>query len=313
MEHHHKHHHHQPAAITNLNRAFAIGISLNVLFVVVEAIAGFKWDSMALLGDAGHNLGDVGSLVLSLVAFRLAKIKPNQYFTYGYKKTTILASLANSILLLVAVGAILWETFLRIGQPIQIPGSQIAAVAGIGIAVNAVSALLFFKDRKKDINIKGAYLHLFADAMVSAGVVIGGIAMHYTRAYWIDLVLGAIIACVILYSVWDVLRESLRLSVNAVPQGIDLAQVSQVMAQDEKVKAVRHIHIWPISTTQNALTAHLVVDDTISMGEIAALKTRIRHELQHLGIHHLTLEAEQQGEHCGEPGCMDYPADKQNI
>ena len=218
-EHGHAHGHALPAP-EQVNKAFIIGIALNLIFVLVEAAAGFWYDSLALLSDAGHNLSDVISLVLALLAFRMAKVKPNSRYTYGYKKSTVLVSLLNAIILLVAVGIILAESIEKLRNPQPIAGGVIVWVAGVGILINAFTAFLFLKDKERDLNIKGAYLHLMADALVSVGVVISGVIISYTHWYIIDPIIGIAIAIVILVSTWNLLRDSLRLSLDGVPAGI---------------------------------------------------------------------------------------------
>jgi cobalt-zinc-cadmium efflux system protein len=296
-------HNHGTREITNINKAFIVGICLNLLFVIIEVVAGFRTNSLALFTDAGHNLTDVGSLLLSLFAFSLVKIKPNKSYTYGYKKTTILASLINAVILLVAVGAILWETISRFGKPVEIHGDTVAMVAFAGIVVNSVSAFLFFKDKEKDLNIKGAYLHLLADALVSMGVVIGGVVIYYTKFYWIDPVLSIIIAMVILYSTWGLLKNSLRLSLDGVPENVDIQKVTEEVSNVKNVKDFHHLHIWAISTTQNALTGHLVVANHLTNEEVTEIKGIIKHKLEHLNIQHTTLETEFEDEQCKEPNC----------
>jgi cobalt-zinc-cadmium efflux system protein len=274
------------------------------LFVVIEIIAGFITNSLALFTDAGHNLIDVGSLLLSLLAFRLAKIKPNRNYTYGYKKTTILASLFNAIILLVALGVILWETISRLGKPVEIQGQTVALVAFAGIIINSISAFLFFKDKEKDLNIKGAYLHLLADALVSLGVVIGGILIYFTKSYWIDPVLSFIIVLVILYSTWDLLKNSLKQSLDGVPENVDIQKVTEQVLNMKYVKDFHHIHIWAISTTQNALTGHLVVVNELTNEEILEIRKMIKHKLEHLNIQHTTLEVEFESQSCEERECV---------
>jgi len=297
-------HHHNTELHDNINRAFIIGIVLNAAFVVVEIIAGFSNNSLALLTDAGHNLSDVGSLLLSLIAFKLAKVKSNDRFTYGYKKTTILASLFNAVILLTAVGAILWEAVNRFSSPREIQGFSVAIVALIGIAINSVTAFMFFRNRKKDLNIKGAYLHLFADALVSLGVVIGGIIMYYTGLYWIDPVLSIIIGVVILYGTFGLLKDSLKLSLDAVPENVEIEKVKSVFIETVGIKDFHHIHIWAISTSQNAMTVHVVVDEKLTSSEITALKCKLKHELEGLNIHHLTVETEIEIDCCNEIECF---------
>ncbi len=286
MEQHHHDHHHE---ITSLNKAFIIGITLNLAFVVAEFAAGFWYNSLGLLSDAGHNLGDVASLVLAMLAFRLAKVHPTASYTYGYKKSTVLVSLLNAVILLVAVGIIIAESITKLFHPRPVEGDAIAWVAGIGVVVNAVTAWLFMKDKDKDLNVKGAYLHMAADALVSVGVVISGIVIAHTGWYIIDPVIGLIIALVIIYSTWGLLRDSLRLSLDGVPAGTDIEKVEKAMHAVEGVQGVHHLHIWAISTTETALTAHVSIDD---LSDMERIKQEIKHELQHVGIYHATLEFE---------------------
>ena len=213
MAHEHKHEHHSHE-MTSLNKAFIIGIVLNAGFVVVEFIAGFWYDSLGLISDAGHNLGDVASLVLAMLAFRLAKVHSNTRYTYGYKKSTILVSLLNAVILLIAVGFILGESIDKLFHPRPVDGDAVAWVAGAGVIINAVTAWLFMRDKEKDLNVKGAYLHMAADALVSIGVVVSGILIQYTGWYIIDPLIGIGIVGIIVYSTWGLLKGSLRLSLD---------------------------------------------------------------------------------------------------
>lgn len=285
QQHHHDHHH----EITSLNKAFIIGISLNLAFVVAEFLAGFWYNSLGLLSDAGHNLGDVASLVLAMLAFRLAKVHPTSSYTYGYKKSTVLVSLMNAVILLVAVGIIIAESITKLIHPQPVEGDAIAWVAGIGVVINAVTAWLFMKDKDKDLNVKGAYLHMAADALVSIGVVVSGIVIAHTGWYIIDPIIGLAIAIVIIVSTWGLLRDSLRLSLDGVPAGTDIGKVEEVIQKVKGVKAVHHLHIWAISTTETALTAHISIED---VSEMERIKQEIKHELQHAGVQHATLEFE---------------------
>lgn len=286
QHHHHDHHHHE---ITSLNKAFIIGITLNLAFVVAEFLAGFWYNSLGLLSDAGHNLGDVASLMLAMLAFRLAKVHPTSSYTYGYKKSTVLVSLMNAVILLVAVGIIIAESITKLIHPQPVEGGAIAWVAGIGVVINAVTAWLFMKDKDKDLNVKGAYLHMAADALVSIGVVISGIVIAHTGWYIIDPIIGLAIAIVIIVSTWGLLRDSLRLSLDGVPAGTDIGKVEEVIHAVEGVKGVHHLHIWAISTTETALTAHISIED---VSEMERIKQEIKHELQHVGVQHATLEFE---------------------
>ena len=259
-DHHHHHgglgHVHAPA---NFGRAFAIGILLNTAFVVVESIYGISSNSMALLADAGHNLSDVLGLVVAWAAATLSKRLPTTRYTYGLGATSILAALANAMLLLVAVGAIAWEAVQRLMHPEPVGGVTVMVVAAIGILINGVTAYLFASGRKGDLNIRGAYLHMAADAAVSAGVVVAGLVIMMTGWLWLDPVVSLVIVAVILWSTWGLLRGSIDLSLNAVPEGIDAKAVRAFLEKLPGVSEVHDLHIWPMSTTETALTAHLVI------------------------------------------------------
>ena len=295
MSREHSHQHSHAINAESLNKAFIIGIVLNLAFVVIEFAAGFWFDSLALLSDAGHNLSDVVSLVLALLAFRLAKVKANERYTYGYKKSTILVSLLNAVILLVAVGAIVIESIHKLSNPAVVPGGAIAWVAGVGVLINAFTAFLFMKDKEKDLNVKGAYLHMAADALVSVGVLVAGIVISRTGWYIIDPIIGLIVAVVILISTWNLLHDSLRLTLDGVPTSIDSQKVVKAIRALPGVDDVHHIHILAISTTENALTAHIVLKQPEGMQEVKHL---IRHRLEDFGIGHATLEFEVPGEHC---------------
>ncbi|MBO9150690.1 cation diffusion facilitator family transporter [Chitinophaga sp. GCM10012297] len=285
-------HAHAPLGASRLNRAFLAGIGLNLTFVVVEAVAGFSTGSLALLSDAGHNLSDVASLALSMLAFRLARVPPGPKYTYGYRKSTILISLLNAIILLIAVGAIGYEAIGRLRHPVPLSGGPVASVAGIGIVINTISAFLFFRDKETDLNVKGAYLHLMADALVSLGTVGAGLLMLYTQQYWIDAAVSIVVMAVIVYGTWDLLRDSLRLSLDGVPSGISVAQVQKAAVAVPGVKDLHHVHIWAVSTTENALTAHVTVQSGLTDEQVAAVKKELKHALHHLNISHCTLETE---------------------
>jgi len=300
MAHDPHHHHHHAPIIINLNRAFYIGIGLNFLFVLIEVIVGLNIHSLSLLSDAGHNLADVASLALSLLAYKLMKVKPNEIYTYGYRKSTILVALFNAVVLLVSIGAITYEAIHRFLNPEPLPGFTIAVVAGTGIIINTVTALMFLRDKDKDINVKSAYLHLLSDALVSVALVAGGILIYYTNWYWVDPVLSLIVVIVILISTWQLLRSSLRLSLDAVPENVDMEKIRSGILNIAGVKDIHHIHVWGVSTTLNALTAHIVVDEKASMNELEKIKKAVKHELEHLNIHHSTLEFEQPSIKCEE-------------
>ena len=262
MGHSHSHDHaghghaHVPA---DFGRAFAIGVVLNGAFVLVEATYGFLSGSMALVADAGHNLSDVLSLLLAWGAAAAAKRPASAKFTYGFKSSTILAAMANAGLLLVAIGAILFETLNRFAEPAAVQGWTMVIVAGIGIVINGATALLFMRGRHGDLNVRGAYLHMVADALVSVGVVAAGAAILLTGAHWIDPAVSLIIVGVIAWGTWGLLKDSVKMGLLAVPEGISEASVRAYLARLEGVEAVHDLHIWPMSTTETALTAHLVM------------------------------------------------------
>lgn len=297
----HDHSHHHEVVLKKVNTAFVVGITLNLLFVVIEAVVGIAIDSLSVLSDAGHNLADVGTLALSLLAFKLMKIKSTNQYTYGYRKTTVLVALFNSMLLLVTIGAIVYGAIDRFFRPQEIPGLSVSIIAGIGIIINFGTALLFLRNKEQDINVKSAYLHLVSDALVSAGLVVGGIVIYYTHLYWLDSLFSLIIAGIILVSTWKLMKESLRLSLDGVPSNIDLEEVVSLIQQVEGVKEVYHVHIWPLSSTENAMTAHLVLDQSITCEQEPELKHEIRHLLEHQNIRHVTLETER--EDCKTGSC----------
>lgn len=301
MEHHHHDHPHgHPQEITSLNKAFIIGIALNMVFVIAEFGAGFWYNSLGLLSDAGHNLGDVASLILAMLAFRLAKVHPTSRYTYGYKKSTVLVSLLNAVILLVAVGIIIAESVGKLFHPRPVEGDAIAWVAGIGVVINAITAWLFMKDKDKDLNVKGAYLHMAADALVSVGVVVSGLVIAHTGWYIIDPIIGLLIAVVIVISTWGLLRDSIRLSLDGVPIGTDLEKIETVIQQVPGVENVHHLHVWAMSTTETALTAHVRIENALWLETI---KQAIKEELCQVGIQHATLEFETADIHCSENCC----------
>ena len=269
--------------------AFAVGIGLNVGFVAVEIVYGVIANSSALLADAGHNASDVLSLVFAWTATWLATLKPKGKYTYGLRKSTILVSILNALLLVGAVIVIAWDVVAKFRHPEPVAGSQVMIVAGIGVVINTVTALLFIRGQKHDLNIKGAFLHMAADAGVSLGVVIAGLLITMTGSLWIDPITSFIIIAVILWSTWALFRDSLDLALDAVPRHIDFDKVREFILSKEPVKEIHDLHIWAMSTTQVALTAHLVMpggqDDTF----LVQLREDIRREF---GIEHTTLQVE---------------------
>jgi cobalt-zinc-cadmium efflux system protein len=304
MEHLHAHHHHDHSAkLTHVNTAFIVGIVLNLSLVAIQVVVGLFIHSLSLLSDAGHNFADVGALAISLLAFRLLKVKSNKQYTYGYRKVSVLTALFNAMVLLVSIGAILYEAAHRMLNPEPMPGMTIALVSGAGIIVNTVSALFFLRDKDKDLNIKSAYLHLMADAVISLGLVVGGIIIYYTNWFWIDSLLSVIVAIVIMVSTWQLLKDSVRLSLDGVPHDIDLDQIKTIAMKVDGVKGFHHVHIWAISTTENALTAHLVLSQNVTHEQEQEIKHHLRHELEHKNIQHITLETERENESCEALAC----------
>ena len=277
------------------DRAFAIGIGLNLLYVIGEAGAGLYTGSVALLADAGHNLSDVLGLAIAWGGAALARTPPSKRFTYGLKSSTILAALSNALLLLVALGAIVLEAAQRLGDPRPVPGLTVSAVAAVGIAVNALTAWLFARGRKGDVNIRGAYLHMAADAAVSAGVVVAGVAIWLTGWTWLDPATSLVLAALIIVQTIDLLRETGEMALAGVPRGIDYDQVDQALASLPGVSRVHDLHIWPMSTTEPVLTAHLVIPDgTPDDGFLRRAESMLH---ARFGIGHATLQVER-GEAC---------------
>ena len=283
------HHNHSPAR--DHGRAFVIAIALNAGFVVVEFGYGFAANSTALMADAGHNLSDVLGLALAWGAAILSRKAPSERYTYGLRSTSILAALANAVLLLVACGAIAWEAFQRFSQPPLVAGLTVASVATAGLLINGLSAWLFLKGSKEDLNIRGAFLHMATDAAVSAGVLVSGVAILFTQWYWLDPVISLMVVTVIMFNTWGLLRDSVQLALSAVPPHIDIAAIEAFLRNQPGVTDVHDLHIWGLSTTESALTVHLVMPDGYP-GD--AFMDNIRNNLEsHYAIHHSTLEIEQ--------------------
>ena len=288
-DHGHSHDHaHAPA---DFGRAFAIGIALNLAFVVAETVFGFIANSMALLADAGHNLSDVLGLVVAWAGAVMAKRASSPRFTYGFKKAPILAALANSLFLLIAVGAIGAEAIRRLFHPTVTEGGMVIVVAAIGIFINAATALLFARGRETDINIRGAYLHMTADAAVSAAVVFAGGVILWTGQQWVDPVMSLAVAVVILWGSTGLLKESVWMSLAGVPSGIDVDVVEGALGELDGVETVHDLHVWPLSTTETALTAHLVAPDVASTDALLRAARHMLHD--RFRIEHCTLQIER--------------------
>ncbi len=295
--HHHDHAAHGTVQHASHGRAFALAVALNLAFVVVEVVAGITGKSMALIADAGHNLSDVLALLLAWGASKLASRPPSARYTWGLKGSSILAALANAALLWLALGAILLETIQRFSHPAEPQGAIMMGVAAAGIVINAMCALLFARGRSHDLNLRAAFQHLLADAVVSAGVVIAGLLVLLTGKTWIDPVTSLVITIVIGFGSWSLLREALRLALGAVPSAIDEAAVRTLLSEQPGVTSVHDLHIWAMSTTETVLTAHLVAPGG-HPGD--AFLHELAHQLEHrFGIGHATLQVETgAGEDC---------------
>ncbi|MCP3915383.1 MAG: cation transporter [bacterium] len=288
MGHDHAHHHHAPR---DFGRAFKLGIGLNLAYVGIEAGYGLVVGSLALVADAGHNLSDVAGLVLAYGATLLAGKKPTQRRTYGLRRATILAALASAILLLVVLGGLTLEALRRLTDPAEVSGKTVIIVAAIGVVINTATALLFASGRDSDLNIRGAYLHMVADAGVSLGVVLAGAGMLWTSWTWLDPAISLAIVVVVLISTWSLLRDSADLAMDAVPQGIDPVEVEHFLLDVPGVAALHDLHIWGLSTTEAALTAHLVVPEKAVGDEFLHEVGRELHD--RFGIEHATLQVER--------------------
>jgi cobalt-zinc-cadmium efflux system protein len=298
----HDHSHDHKVYLDNINLSFIVAVSANLMFTVIEAVYAIITNSVSLLGDAGHNLSDVLGLLLAWGATYLASRKATELYSYGYRRTTILAAIINSVILVFAALYIAYESIDRLLSPAPIAEIVMMVVAGIGIVVNAGTALLFVKGRKNDLNLRGAFLHLAYDALISAGVVVAAIVIYYTGWLWIDPVMGLLIVIVIIGGTWGLLRDSVNLILDAVPQGIDRKAVHDFLQEIAGVSQVHDLHIWAMSTYENCLTAHLVMpentlwDSEDSYGAIgASLKEKFN-------IHHVTLQVEKDLE-CSNQDC----------
>lgn len=290
----------------NYNRSFSIGIALNIVFVVIEVTYGILSDSLALIADAGHNLSDVAGLLLAWGGALLAARATTERRTYGLRKATVMASLASAILLLIALGGITWEAIGRFRNPQPVDGITVITVAAIGVVINTATALLFFKGQKHDLNIRGAFLHMAADAAISLGVVVAGVIIMIKGWLWVDPVMSLIIVAVIFYGTWELLRDSINYSIDAVPEGVDIQGIRKYLTDFAHVDHIHDLHVWPLSTSEVALTVHIVVND-------GNLDNRFLHDLQHhlhdeFGIEHSTIQIESAmaENHCmlDRPNCI---------
>lgn len=282
------HNHSHSAPQDNIGPRFLGGIVLNLTFVAVEFGYGVKINSLSLLADAWHNLGDVAGLIISLLAIKMAAKQPTQVYTYGFSKATILASLANCILLFIAISSMGHEAYTRFFHPEPTTGNIVSWVAGIGVIINTATAMLFMSNN--ELNSRAAYLHMAADAGVSLAVLFGGLLISYTGINIIDPILGILVCLVILIGTMNLFRHSLRLSLDGVPDGIDIKLVENRILSIPGVTAVDHLHIWALSTTRNAMTAHLMLDQGLSADQQESIKERVRLEIEHEHVHHCILE-----------------------
>lgn len=285
MNHSHDHHH------ADFSKAFALGVALNVVYIIVEAACGLAFNSLALLADAGHNTSDVLGLILAWVAHYLARLPASERRTYGWKGSSILAALFNALILLIAVGGIVWEAIQRLIDPVKVGGMTVIWVAAVGVVINTLTALLFFAGRKHDLNIKGAFLHMAADAAVSVGVVIAGLVIYFSDAFWVDPLTSLLVAAVILIGTWGLLKDSANLAMQGVPREIDSQEVRAYLNQLPGVEGVHDIHIWAMSTTEVALTAHLIRPGLQDNDELLAEISRELHD--RFGIEHVTVQIER--------------------
>lgn len=281
----HEHTHH-----ARYDRAFSIGITLNITFVLVEAFYGWQADSLALLSDAGHNLSDALGLLIAWGGFYLARLRPNPKHTYGWGRATIMAALFNALILLIAIGGIAWEALVRFNHPMPIQGGTVILVAAMGIVINGITAWLFMSGNQNDLNVRGAFLHMAADALVSLGVVVTGALFVWTGWAWLDPVMSLVIALVILLGTWDLLRQSLHLSLDGVPNAIALNQVEAYLSGLEGVSEIHNLHIWAISTLKIALTVHLVMPDGEASDEFLHHVAQKLHD--EFAIEHATIQIE---------------------
>ncbi|MFO8165641.1 MAG: cation diffusion facilitator family transporter [Desulfatiglandales bacterium] len=286
MSHDHNHH------TTNYNRAFAVGVLLNSIFVAIEAGYGVAAGSLALIADAGHNLSDVLSLLLAWGASWLATKPATGKRTYGFRKVTIMASLTNAIVLLFALGGITWEAIGRIFEPRPVEAMTVIVVAAIGVAINSITAWLFFSGQKKDLNVKGAYLHMVADAGVSLGVVLAGVVIMLTGWQMIDPLISILIVVVILVGTWSLLRDSMNLALDSVPKDVDIEGIKTYLTGLENVCQIHDLHVWAMSTTETALTVHLITTDSVLSTDFLSKIEQHLHD--YFDIEHSTIQIEKQ-------------------
>ena len=295
--HHTTHHHH---GATAMKWKLIVCAGLNLLFVVVEAIVGLSVNSVGLLSDAGHNLGDVLAILLSLLALYTTQTAANEHFTYGYKKLSILLSLINAVILLVAVGGIVVESVTRLMRPVSVSGTAVSLTAGVGIIINGFTTLLLYGERKHDVNMRGVFLHMLTDTMVSAGVVLSGLIIALTDIVWIDPAISLMISVIIIISTYKLLKESVFLSIDAVPANVDVREIEKNIKNLPNVIGLHHLHVWAISTSDNAATIHVVIGD---MSLLESTKRQIKNIFADNNVKHCTVELETSNYHCHDLEC----------
>ena len=297
MSHHHTH------STKNYNKAFAIGIALNVVFVIIEAVYGVLSSSLALLADAGHNLSDVLGLLLAWGAFYFSAKPTTEKRTYGYRKITVIASVASALILLLALGGIVWEAIGRFNNPQPIAGMTVIIVALVGVIINTITALLFVSDQKHDLNIRGAFIHMTADAGISLGVALSGFIYLQTQWLVIDPIISLVIVLIILIGTWGLLRDSFNLSIDAVPENIDVQGIKQYLEKHERIDSFHDLHIWAISTTITAMTVHLIVKTETLDNQFLMTIQKTLHE--NFSIEHMTIQLEHEGDKLNQydPDC----------
>ena len=292
-------HNHHSGHIRSIGNAFKIGITLNVIFIILEIFFGFLSNSMALISDAGHNFSDVVALIFSWIAVKLSQTKPTLKFTYGFRRSTILITILNTVLLLAAVGFVIWEMIRRIGEPQIINSKNVMIVAAIGILINGFTAWLFYEGKKHDLNIRSAFIHFMADALVSAGVVVAGFLMTLTGIYLIDSIVSVIIIAIILYNAYQLLIESVSLALDAVPENIDIEAIRKYLDGLPEITGVHDLHIWALSTNAAALTVHLETHIQTDNTFLTGIRKRLKEDF---GIEHSTIQIEfgEQSELCND-------------
>lgn len=288
------------STIKSLGRAFQIGIIINIAYVLAEALAGIFTNSMGLLSDAAHNLSDVVTMALALTAYKLSGLQTSRRFTYGYKKSTILIAFLNAIIICVALVFIVVESIEKIAHPQPLQGNVVSIVAAIGVLINGFTAYLFVKDSKSDLNVKSVFFHMLADTLISVGVVISGILMYLTGWYVLDGLIGLAVAVIIVLATWDLFRATVRMVLDGVPDNVDYEEVILGCLRVDGVVDMHHLHIWALSTTENALTSHVIIED---LSELERVKVQLKDYLKTQGIYHVTLEFETPDAYCRNTSC----------